>query len=74
MEQLRATRASIASTWEPVVAGITAYVALGEILDPLQIVGGMAVIVAVILLQIGKEKKAPTSPVDIRQKDSEPPT
>ena len=74
MEQLRATRASIASTWEPVVAGITAYVALGEILDPLQVVGGMAVIVAVILLQIGKEKKAPTCPVDIRQKDSGSPT
>ena len=70
MERVRATRASIASTWEPVVAGLTAYVALGEVLDPLQIVGGMAVIAAVILLQIGKEKRAPTSPMEIRHNET----
>jgi len=69
MERVRATRASIASTWEPVVAGLTAYVALGEVLDPLQVAGGLAVIAAVILLQIGKEKTAPTSPMELRQKE-----
>jgi hypothetical protein len=34
----------------------------------------MAVIGAVILLQIGKEKKAPASPAQIRRKDPESPT
>ncbi len=69
IERVRATRASIASTWEPVVAGLTAYLALGEVLDPLQVAGGIAVIVAVILLQIGKEKAAPSSPMEIRRKE-----
>jgi drug/metabolite transporter (DMT)-like permease len=69
IERVRATRASIASTWEPVVAGLTAYLALGEVLDPLQVAGGIAVIVAVILLQIGKEKAAPSSSIEIRHQE-----
>ena len=68
IERVRATRASITSTWEPVVAGLTAYLALGEIMASLQIAGGLAVILAVILLQLGKEKTAPVPPKDIRQK------
>ena len=68
MERLRATRASITATWEPVIAGLTAYFVLGEVLDPLQVVGGMGVIAAVILLQMAKEKAAPTTPLEIRQK------
>jgi drug/metabolite transporter (DMT)-like permease len=69
MERLRATRASITATWEPVIAGLTAYFVLGEVLHPLQVVGGMGVIVAVILLQVAKEKAAPATPLEIRQKD-----
>jgi drug/metabolite transporter (DMT)-like permease len=69
IERLRATRASITATWEPVVAGITAYFVLGEVLPPLQVVGGIGVIAAVILLQTAKEKTAPTAPLKIRQKD-----
>jgi drug/metabolite transporter (DMT)-like permease len=42
---------------------------LGEGLHPLQAVGGMGVIAAVILLQMAKEKTAPATPLDIRQKD-----
>lgn len=34
MERLRATRASITATWEPVIAGLTAYFVLGEVLHP----------------------------------------
>jgi drug/metabolite transporter (DMT)-like permease len=52
-----------------VVAGITAYFVLGEVLHPLQIVGGVGVIAAVILLQTAKEKAAPTVPLKIRQKN-----
>jgi drug/metabolite transporter (DMT)-like permease len=69
MERLRATRASITATWEPVIAGLTAYFVLGEVLHPLQVLGGMGVIAAVILLQMAKEKAAPATPLEIRQKD-----
>jgi drug/metabolite transporter (DMT)-like permease len=67
VERIRATRASITGTWEPVMSSITAYVFLGEVLDPLQILGGLGVIGAVILLQLSKEKKKMPSPLEIRQ-------
>jgi len=69
IERVRATRASITATWEPVVAGFTAYIVLGEVLYPLQILGGIGVIAAVILLQIGREKVAPFTPLEIREKE-----
>jgi drug/metabolite transporter (DMT)-like permease len=69
IERVRATRASITATWEPVIAGFAAYVVLGEVLDPLQILGGIAVIAAVALLQIGREKAAPSTPLEIREKE-----
>ncbi|RPJ00231.1 MAG: EamA family transporter [Deltaproteobacteria bacterium] len=67
IERIRATRASITGTWEPVISCVTAYVFLGEVLDPLQILGGLVVIAAVILLQLSKEKKEIRSPLEIRQ-------
>ena len=69
IEQVRATRASITATWEPVVAGITAYFVLGEVLFPLQVLGGIGVIAAIVLLQMAKEKAAPSSAIEIRQKE-----
>jgi drug/metabolite transporter (DMT)-like permease len=48
---LDATNVGIASTLEPVVAIVVAYVALGEQLDFVQIIGGIIVIGAVLLLQ-----------------------
>ncbi len=66
IERVRASRASITSTWEPMVAGLSAYAALGEVLTPLQVAGGMGVIGAVILLQIGREKHAPSPAIEIR--------
>ena len=68
IERVRATRASITATWEPVVAGMTAYFVLGEVLFPLQVLGGIGVIAAIALLQTAKEKAAPSSPLEIRQK------
>jgi drug/metabolite transporter (DMT)-like permease len=56
IERVRATRASITATWEPVVAGLTAYLVLGEVLSPLQVVGGFGVIAAIVLLQMAKER------------------
>jgi drug/metabolite transporter (DMT)-like permease len=67
IERIRATRASITSTWEPVTATFSAYLILGEILHPFQVLGGIAVIAAVILLQISKEKAAPPPSLEIRQ-------
>jgi drug/metabolite transporter (DMT)-like permease len=37
VERIRATRANITSTWEPVVAGYLAYLVLAEVLHPLQV-------------------------------------
>jgi hypothetical protein len=42
-------------------------------LNPLQIMGGAAVIAAIILLQIEKERTAPSSSFAIRQKVNPPP-
>jgi drug/metabolite transporter (DMT)-like permease len=72
IERVRATRASITATWEPVVAGMTAYLVRGEVLYPLQVLGGIGVIAAIVLLQMGIEKKAPPPPLEIREKACAP--
>ena len=69
IERVRATRASITATWEPVVAGLTAYFVLGEVLSPLQVVGGFGVIAAIVLLQMAKEKASPCTPIETRRKE-----
>jgi drug/metabolite transporter (DMT)-like permease len=69
IERVRATRASITATWEPVVAGITAYLVLGEIMSPLQVMGGLGVIAAIVLLQVAKEKTSSPSPIEMRPKE-----
>ena len=69
IERVRATRASVTATWEPVVAGVTAYFVLGEVLSPLQVVGGIGVIAAIVLLQMAKEKASPSTPIEIRQEE-----
>jgi drug/metabolite transporter (DMT)-like permease len=68
IERVRATRASITATWEPVVAGVTAYFVLGEVLSPFQVVGGFGVIAAIVLLQMAKEKTSPRAPIEMRPK------
>jgi drug/metabolite transporter (DMT)-like permease len=68
IERVRATRASITATWEPVVAGMTAYFVLEEVLLPLQVLGGIGVIAAIVLLQMAQEKAHPSSPIEIRPK------
>ncbi len=47
----------ITSTMEPVLAGLTAYIILGEVLTPVQIAGCALVLTAVTLVQLGKEPK-----------------
>ena len=55
IDHLRATRATIISTFEPIAAGLIAYLWLGERLEGLQMLGGLAVLVAVFLIQKQRE-------------------
>jgi drug/metabolite transporter (DMT)-like permease len=52
---IRSTRASITATLEPISAGVFAFVFLAEHMAPLQVLGGLLVIGAVILLQLKQE-------------------
>ena len=73
VERIRATRANITATWEPVVAGFAAYLVLGELLHPLQILGGIGVITAIVILQISREKTTYSNPLEIRKNSSKTP-
>jgi len=64
---IRATRASITATLEPICAGFFAFFFLGEKLQPLQITGGVMVIAAIVLLQIQQEQDE-MAPAMIRAK------
>jgi drug/metabolite transporter (DMT)-like permease len=70
VSRIRATRASITSTLEPMAAGILSFVFLGEVLAPLQILGGVLVIAAIILLQVRQEHDE-KSPTVVRKKAAE---
>jgi drug/metabolite transporter (DMT)-like permease len=58
---IRATRASIIATLEPIMAGALALIFLNEMPEPLQVAGGILIIAAVVLLQFKQEtdEKAP---------------
>jgi drug/metabolite transporter (DMT)-like permease len=55
IENLRATRATIITTSEPIATGLLAYLWLNEQLEGLQMLGGLAVLIAVILIQKERE-------------------
>lgn len=58
---IRATRSSITGTLEPITAGLLSYIFLNEVMEPLQLAGGLLVISAIVLLQLKQEydDKAP---------------
>jgi len=58
---VRSTRACVTATLEPISAGFIAFFFLGEVLGPLQILGGILVMASVTLLQIGREHDMNTS-------------
>ena len=58
VRRIRSTHASITATLEPVMAGMIAFVLLGEVLTLLQIAGAGLVIVSVLLLQAKKSRSA----------------
>jgi len=62
VEKIRAERAVIAATLEPVVAGVVAWIWLDQVLSGLQLVGGLIIVVAVASLQIRRGTRAPVVP------------
>ena len=54
--------ASIIATWEPVAAVIFGYVLLGQLLEPIQMLGAMLVITAVFIVQLIKPSKKSLEP------------
>ena len=64
---VRSTRASITATLEPISAGLIAFIVLGETMELLQILGGILVISAIVLLQMQQEQDE-MAPAEIRAK------
>ena len=56
VERVKAERAAIAATLEPVLGAVVAWIFLDQSLGALQIAGGVLVIAAVILIQTGQSK------------------
>jgi drug/metabolite transporter (DMT)-like permease len=54
IKRIQPTHASITATLEPISAGVVASIFLGEVMLPLQIIGGLIVIASIILLQMNK--------------------
>ena len=52
MRYLSASRAIITATFEPIVAIVSAFVFLNEILAPVQVLGAMLVVLAIVILQM----------------------
>ena len=55
IKRIRSTHASITATLEPITAGVISALFLGELLSPMQTLGGMLVIASIIGLQWKKE-------------------
>lgn len=58
LRRVEASRASIVATVEPVVAALLAYLFLGELLAPIQLLGGLLVLAGVLLIQMSGSKAA----------------
>ncbi len=54
VKRIQPTHASITATLEPISAGVIATVFLGEVMEPLQMIGGLIVIVSIIILQLNR--------------------
>ena len=55
LKQLSASSASITATLEPVIATGFAFALLGEVIEPVQMVGGVIVIISVLILAVKKD-------------------
>ena len=59
VDKIRAERAVIAATTEPVVAGVVAWIWLGQVLTPMQLIGGSIIVAAVASLQTRRSEPMP---------------
>jgi drug/metabolite transporter (DMT)-like permease len=59
---IRSTHASITATLQPISAALIAFLFLGEIMMPWQLVGVGLVVASIVVLQIGKEKRQENGP------------
>jgi drug/metabolite transporter (DMT)-like permease len=57
LRMIRSTHASITATLQPISAALIAFLFLGEIMMPLQLVGVGLVVASIVVLQIGKERR-----------------
>ena len=69
ISHIRSTRASITATLEPISAAVFAYIFVGEIFEPLQILGGACVIASIMLLQWQREHDDLSPEIIRRQKN-----
>ncbi|MDZ4654880.1 MAG: DMT family transporter [Coriobacteriia bacterium] len=63
LQYIEATKASVTATLEPVIAGVVAWWVLGEVLTPLQLLGGGLVIGAIMLAQAPVRQRGALPPV-----------
>lgn len=70
---IRSTRASITATLEPITAGLVAFIFLNEIMEPLQLAGGILVILSIVYLQLN-QKQDDRAPALIRAAAHRPKT
>ena len=54
MKHIRASQASVVGMTEPVIASAIAWVVLGEALAPVQVIGGMVVLVGIVLAETAR--------------------
>jgi drug/metabolite transporter (DMT)-like permease len=57
IQYLTASRAIITATSEPIVAIVSAFIILGELLTPIQIIGSILVVGAILILQLQQEEE-----------------
>lgn len=57
MQWIEASRAAIISTFEPVFTVVCAAILFSEVIKPLQIMGGIIVLLAIVILQVNQTKK-----------------
>jgi DME family drug/metabolite transporter len=62
LRRVPAERASIVATLEPVIAALVAWVWLGQDLSPVQVAGGLLVVVAVVSLQLRRRRPILAAP------------
>ncbi len=61
LQKLGATRTAIIATFEPLLTTVLAMIFVGEVMQPIQWLGGAVIIASVILLQIRRSDRLPVA-------------